>query len=184
MKKNRLKLNTLENFTTILENDAVSVYALICFIRISDETSTEISIEIKTLENVFFFKSTTTLFSHDEHDHAIDLMSSKTSFFELLYNMSQTKLKVLQKYIRENFALNRIKHSIVDVDVLVLFTFKKNEKLKLCVNYRDLNVVTIKNEVSLSFIDETLNRLIETVYFIKLNLKNAYYRIKIKVDDE
>ena len=98
--------------------------------------------------------------------------------------MSQTKLKVLQKYIRENFALNRIKHSIVDVDVLVLFTFKKNEKLKLCVNYRDLNVVTIKNEVSLSFIDETLNRLIETVYFIKLNLKNAYYRIKIKVDDE
>ena len=184
VKKNRLKLNTFENFTTILENDVVSMYALICFIRISDETFIEISIEIKTFENVFFFKSTTTFFSHDEHDHAIDLMSSKIFFFEFLYNMFQTKLKMLQKYIRENFALSRIKHSIVDVDAFVLFTLKKNEKLRLCVNYRDLNVVTIKNRISLSFIDETLNRLVEIVYFIKLNLKNAYYRIKIKIDDE
>ena len=39
--------------------------------------------------------------------------------------MFQTKLKMLQKYIRENFALNRIKHSIIDVDVFILFTFKK-----------------------------------------------------------
>ena len=160
------------------------MYALIYFIRINDETFIEISIEIKTLENVFFFKSTTTFFSHDEHDHVIDLMSSKISFFEFLYNMFQTKLKVLQKYIRENFALSRIKHSIVDVDALVLFTFKKDEELRLCVNYKDLNVVTIKNKISLTFIDETFNRLIEIVYFIKLNLKNAYYRIKIKVDNE
>ena len=184
VKKNQLKLNTFENFTTILKNDAVSVYALICFIRINDETFIEISIEIKTFENVFFFKSTITLLSHDEHDHVIDLMSNKISLFESLYNMSQTKLKVLQKYIRENLALNRIRHSIVDVDALVLFTLKKNEKLRLCVNYRNLNVVTIKNRISLSFIDETLNRLVEAVYFIKLNLKNAYYRIKIKVDNE
>ena len=184
VKKNRLKLNTFENFMTIFENDAVSMYALICFIRINDETFIEISIEIKTLEDVFFFKSTTTFLSHDEHDHAIDLMSNKISFFEFLYNMFQTKLKVLQKYIRENLALNRIRHSIVDVDVFVLFTFKKNENLRLCVNYRNLNVITIKNKISLLFIDETLNHLVETVYFIKLNLKNAYYRIKIQVDDK
>ena len=158
VKKNRLKLNTFENFTTILENDVVSMYALICFIRISDETFIEISIEIKTLKDVFFFKSTTTFFLHDKHDHVIDLMSNKVFFFEFLYNMFQTKLKVLQKYIRENFALSRIKHSIIDVDAFVLFTLKKNEKLKLYVNYRDLNVVTIKNKISLSFIDETLNR--------------------------
>ena len=47
-----------------------------------------------------------------------------------------------------------------------------------------MNVVTIKNKILLLFIDETLNRLIEFVYFIKLNLKNAYYRIQIKIDNK
>ncbi len=58
--------------------------------------------------------------------------------------------------------------------------FKKNDKLRLCVNYRDLNAITIKNYYSLFLIIETLNRLNEYKYFIKLNLKNAYHRIRIK----
>ena len=69
-------------------------------------------------------------------------------------------------------------------DVLILFVFKKNEKLRLCVNYRDLNAIIIKNRHSLLFIIETLNRLCEAKRFIKLNLKNAYHRIRIKRDDE
>ena len=98
--------------------------------------------------------------------------------------MFQKKLKNFQKYIRENFALNRIKYSIVDIDASILFIFKKNENLKFCVNYKNLNAITIKNKISLSLIDETLNRLMNVAYFIKLNLKNAYYRIKIKTNNE
>ena len=62
-------------------------------------------------------------------------------------------------------------------DALVFFVFKKNEKLRLCENYRKLNAIIIKNCHSLSFIIKTLNRLCETKRFIKLNLKNVYYRI-------
>jgi len=58
--------------------------------------------------------------------------------------------------------------------------FKKNNKLRLCINYRDLNAITIKNYYSLFLIIETLNRLNESKCFIKLNLKNVYYRIRIK----
>jgi len=58
--------------------------------------------------------------------------------------------------------------------------FKKNNKLRLCVNYRDLNAITIKNRHLLSLIIKTLNRLNEFKCFIKLNLKNVYYRIRIK----
>ena len=61
---------------------------------------------------------------------------------------------------------------------------KKNDELKFCVNYKNLNVVIIKNKMFLSLIDETLNRLIKIVYFIKLNFKNVYYRIKIKIKNE
>ena len=69
-------------------------------------------------------------------------------------------------------------------DVLILFIFKKNERLRLCVNYKRLNAIIIKNRHSLSFIIQTLNRFCEAKRFIKLNLKNAYHRIQIKRDDE
>ncbi len=61
--------------------------------------------------------------------------------------------------------------------------FKKNNELRLCVNYRDLNAITIKNRYSLSLIIETLNRLNEFKCFIKLNFKNVYHRIRIKQDN-
>ncbi len=57
----------------------------------------------------------------------------------------------------------------------MLFVLKSDKSLKLCVNYRDLNAITIKNRCSLSLIKKTLNRLINVAYFTKLNLKNAYY---------
>ena len=59
----------------------------------------------------------------------------------------------------------------------ILFIFKKDERLRLCVNYKDLNVIIIKNHHFLLLITKTLNRLCEIKRFIKLNLKNVYHRI-------
>ena len=61
---------------------------------------------------------------------------------------------------------------------------KKNDKLRFYVDYRDLNAIIIKNRHFLLLIFETLNRLCESKIFIKLNLKNAYYKLRIKIDDE
>ena len=62
--------------------------------------------------------------------------------------------------------------------------FKKDKELRLCINYRDLNAIIIKNYQLLLFITKTLNRLYEIKRFIKLNLKNVYYRVRIKKNDE
>ena len=61
---------------------------------------------------------------------------------------------------------------------------KKNNELRLYIDYRDLNAIIIKNRHSLSLISETLNRLYELKIFTKLNLKNVYYKLRIKIDDE
>ena len=61
---------------------------------------------------------------------------------------------------------------------------KKNNKLRLYVDYHDLNVIIIKNRHFLPLISETLNRLCESKIFTKLNLKNVYYKLRIKIDDE
>ena len=61
---------------------------------------------------------------------------------------------------------------------------KKNDELRLYIDYRDLNVIIIKNRYFFSLISETLNRLCESKVFIKLNLQNVYYKLRIKVNDE
>ena len=70
------------------------------------------------------------------------------------------------------------------VDISIFFVFKKDGELRLYMNYKALNAITIKNRHRLSLITKTLNRLCEIKRFIKLNLKNVYYRIRIKKDDE
>ena len=61
---------------------------------------------------------------------------------------------------------------------------KKNNELRLYIDYRDLNAIIIKNRHFFSLIFETLNRLCESKIFTKLNLKNVYYKLRIKIDDE
>ena len=61
---------------------------------------------------------------------------------------------------------------------------KKNNKLRLYIDYRDLNTIIIKNRHLFPLISETLNRLCESKIFTKLNLKNVYYKFRIKIDDE
>ena len=61
---------------------------------------------------------------------------------------------------------------------------KKNNELRFYIDYRDLNAIIIKNRYSFFLIFETLNRLCESKIFIKLNLKNVYYKFRIKIDNE
>ena len=61
---------------------------------------------------------------------------------------------------------------------------KKNNELRLYVNYHNLNTIIIKNRYSLPLIFEMLNRLYELKIFTKLNLKNVYYKFRIKINDK
>ena len=61
------------------------------------------------------------------------------------------------------------------VNTLIFFVFKKDEKLHLCVNYKCLNTIMIKNCYFLLFITKMLNRLCEIKGFIKLNLLTVYH---------
>ena len=76
---------------------------------------------------MFDSKSTNMLTTYDEHDHDIDLMSNKKNSYEFLYNMFQKKFEALRNYIQKNLALNKIKHSMIDVDAFVFFVSKKTE---------------------------------------------------------
>ena len=61
---------------------------------------------------------------------------------------------------------------------------KSDNFLRLCVDYRALNKVTVKNRHPLPLINETLDRLTGAKIFTKLDLRDAYHRIRIKRGDE
>ena len=61
-----------------------------------------------------------------------------------------------------------------------MFVLKKNRGLRLCVNYRELNKIIIKNYYFFPLIIKILNRFNGVKYFIKLDFKDIYYRIRIK----
>jgi hypothetical protein len=66
----------------------------------------------------------------------------------------------------------------------ILFVPKADSTIRLCVDYRGLNKVTIKNRYPILLVSEILDRLLKAKLFIKLNLCDTYYRLRVKEGDK
>ena len=139
---------------------------------------------MKDYKKLFDNEKVEMLFKQHDENHVIDLMKNKKSLFMFLYNLTQNELTKLRRYFNDVLTKKWIKHFISLTKILILFIFKKDEKLCLCVDYKSLNVVIIKNRHLLSLITKMLNRFNEFKRFTKFDFKNVYYRIRIKRDDE
>jgi hypothetical protein len=100
----------------------------------NDTINNEISSQYFAFQDIFFEAETHKLLEHDSHDHVIETLSSRNSFFDLIYNLSATKLKILKDYIDEYMKKNFIIEFVSFAKVLILFVKKIDEKLRLCVN--------------------------------------------------
>ena len=146
---------------------------------------TKILDEYKQWKHLFLKKVTTkALLKHQTWDHEIVLESNKTFTFESIYALFEKKLRILREYLNENLKKKFIRKSQSSTRYSILFVLKKNEKLRLCVDYRKLNEITIKNRYSLPNISELQNRLSRAIYFIKLDLRGAYNLIRMKARKE
>ena len=93
--------------------------------------------------------------------------------------MSRDELLMLQKYLKKHLFKDFIQVSSSSAAFSVIFVKKSESDLCLCVNYCDLNNLTVKNHYSLSLIDKTLNLLILSVIFTKLNIIAAFNKLQI-----
>ncbi len=98
--------------------------------------------------------------------------------------MSHDEILKLHRYLNENLSKDFIQVNHFQTIIFVLFIKKLKEELCFCVNYQDLNAITVENQYSLSLISETLNRLTWAKIFIKLNIIFAFNRLQIKEEDE
>ena len=89
----------------------------------------------------------------------------------------------LKRQLSELMEKGFIHPSVSPFDAPILFVHKKNETLRLCVDYHALNKITIKNRYPLPRIDELMDRLAGAKYFSKIDLYSGYHQIRIKEDD-
>ena len=139
---------------------------------------------LKSYKNYFDFKNAKILSEYKNENYVINLMLDAKPSYESLYIFLEIKLNILKDYLLKNLILNRIQKFISHANASMLFVLKKNDSFRLCIDYKELNTLIIKNKCSFSLIDETLNRFVSAAYFIKFNLKNAYHRIIICKNDE
>jgi len=65
----------------------------------------------------------------------------------------------------------------------MLLVKKKDHSMRLCVDYRQLNKVTIKNGYPLPRIDDLMDQLVGVKVFSKIDLRSGYHQIRVKAED-
>jgi hypothetical protein len=95
--------------------------------------------------DVFTATNAKKLVPHWDIDLAIDLQPGKEPLYGPIYPLSQTELAALQEFLEENLAKGFIQESKSLVGAPILFAPKKDSSLRLCVDYRGLNAITVKN---------------------------------------
>jgi hypothetical protein len=147
------------------------------------KSSKEIFEKYKNFADVFDKINANKLFDHDSQNHVIDI-EDKMSFFESMYNLSMIKLEMLREYLDEFLTKGFIVLSSSSASALILFAKKSEGDLRLCVDYKELNAITIKNRYSIPLVNQLLNRLNEVKRFTKLDIQTAYNFIRIKEENE
>jgi len=117
-------------------------------------------------------------------DHEVQLKDGETPTWGRLYSMSRTELVVLKEWLEENISKGFIRQSSSPFAAPVLFAKKPGGELRLCIDYRDINSKTIKNRYPLPLIKETLNLLGKARIYTKLDIRGAYYLLRVKEGDE
>jgi hypothetical protein len=116
-------------------------------------------------------------------EFAIELQPGTAPISKRPYRMPPTELAELKKQLQELLDKGFIRPSTSPWRCPALFVKKKDESLRLCVDYRPLNAVTIKNKYPLPRIDVLFDQLVGAKVFSKIDLRSVYHQIKIRASD-
>jgi hypothetical protein len=116
-------------------------------------------------------------------EFTIELQPRTAPISKRPYRMPPVELAELKKQLQELLDKGFIRPSTSPWGCPALFVKKKDESLRLCVDYRPLNAVTIKNKYPLPRIDVLFDQLVGAKVFSKIDLRSGYHQIKIRASD-
>ena len=119
-----------------------------------------------------------------EEDHKIELESRAKPPAMGPYRMAPPELEELRRQLKELLDAGFIQPSKAPYGALVLFQKKHDGSLRMCIDYRALNKVTVKNKYLIPLIADLFDQLGRARYFTKLDLLSGYYQVRIAEGDE
>ena len=182
--KSRIEFITCEE---LLAEDPNNMF--VCGMRLwTGEDGEDISLkllpEYQDYADIFSEEKINVLPKHTEYDHRIDLVPGSDLPRNHIYPLTVRELQVLKEYINEMEQSGKIRRSSSPIGAPILFVPKPDGTLRLCVDYRGLNKITIKNKYPLPLMNELRSRLGKATVFTKLDLKNGYYLIRMAEGEE
>ena len=118
-----------------------------------------------------------------EVDLSIESLPGTTPISRAPYKMAPNELKELKIQLQELLDKGLIRPSVSPWGAHVLFVKKKDDTLRMCIDYRQINKVTMKNKYPLPRIEDLFDQLKGAGVFSKIDLRSGYYQLQVKDAD-
>jgi len=122
---------------------------------------------------------------HRRYDCKIDLQEGSVAPRGPIYPLSEEELQTLREWLKEMERTGKIRRSTSPAGSPILFVPKLHGRgLRLCVDYRALNKITIPNRYPLPLMQELQDRIRGAQWFTKMDLKNGFHLIRMREGEE
>ncbi|XP_072078172.1 uncharacterized protein [Arachis hypogaea] len=118
-----------------------------------------------------------------EVEFSIELMPGTGPISIAPYRMAPLELTELKNQLEELLQKGFIRPSASPWGAPVLFVKKKDGSMRLCMDYRQLNKITVKNKYPLPRIDDLMDQLQGATVFSKIDLRSGYHQIRVREED-
>ncbi|GKE03780.1 hypothetical protein Tco_1395798, partial [Tanacetum coccineum] len=118
-----------------------------------------------------------------EIEFRIELIPGATSVAKSPYRLTPSELEDLSGQLKELQDKGFIRPSSSPWGASVLFVKKKDGSFRMCIDYRELNKLTVKNRYPLSRIDDLFDQLQGSQFFSKIDLRSGYHQLRVHKDD-
>ncbi|GKF19576.1 putative reverse transcriptase domain-containing protein, partial [Tanacetum coccineum] len=99
------------------------------------------------------------------------------------YRLAPSKMQELSNQLQELADRGFIQPSTSPWGAPVLFVKKKDRSFRMCIDYRELNKLTIKNRYPLPRIDDLLDQLQGSSVYLKIDLRSGYHQLRVRDED-
>ncbi|GJZ16981.1 putative reverse transcriptase domain-containing protein [Tanacetum coccineum] len=132
---------------------------------------------------LILYEGTLLGFLNGEIEFGIELIPGAEPISKAPYHMAPVELKVLKEKLQEMLENGFIRPSVSPWGAPVLFVKKKDGSMRLCIDYRELNRITIHNRYPLPRIDDLFDQLQGAKYFSKIDLRYGYHQLRVREQD-
>ncbi|GJS56602.1 putative reverse transcriptase domain-containing protein [Tanacetum coccineum] len=113
----------------------------------------------------------------------IDLVPGATPVAQAPYRLAPSEMKELAEQLQELTDKGFIRPSSSPWGAPVLFVKKKDGSFRMCIDYRELNKLTVKNRYPLPRIDDLFDQLQGSSIYSKIDLRSGYHQLRVREED-